>query len=97
MIGRPPPPTTPKSRSCLVIGRSTPEVAGQTTSLVDVERASPGYAGRGPCYFDGQRTAIMITSGGNRNPVNSDLGADTRAGQRRINPASQPGHPPTQL
>jgi putative transposase len=29
----------------------------------------------------------MITSGGNRNPANPDLGAGTRAGRRRINPA----------
>jgi len=29
----------------------------------------------------------MITSGGNRNPANPDLGTGTRAGQRRINPA----------
>jgi hypothetical protein len=34
-----------------------------------------------------QRTAITITSGGNRNPANPDLGTGTRAGPRRINPA----------
>jgi hypothetical protein len=38
-------------------------------------------------YRKYQRTATVITSGGNRNPAKLDLGAGSRTRQRRINTA----------
>jgi hypothetical protein len=57
------------------------------TDATDPSQLNWGYdeAPRGAGKY--QRTAIVITSGGKRNPVKLDLDADTRRERRRIDQA----------
>ena len=61
--------------------------SGRRVAPHELGAACRAPEGRPGLYRRYQRTAIMITSGGKRNPPTRELGADTRTSRRCISPA----------